>query len=110
MNSVKIVTYVLLAILLLLQYPLWFGDGGVIAVWRLDREITTQQKENAQLRDRNQALEAQVNDLKQGLEVIEGRARAELGMVKKGETFYQIIGGKPVTAAPAEKAAVPPKK
>lgn len=106
----KIATYVLLALLLLLQYPLWFGDGGVIAVWRLDREIAMQQKENAQLRDRNQTLEAQVNDLKQGLEVIEGRARAELGMVKKGETFYQIIGGKPVAAAPTEKAEIPPKK
>lgn len=107
MNSVKIATYVLLAILLLLQYPLWFGDGGVIAVWRLDREIAVQQKENAQLKDRNQALEAQVNDLKQGLEVIEGRARAELGMVKKGETFYQIIDNKP--AAASEKTA-PVKK
>ena len=102
MNFVKIATYFLLGILVLLQYPLWIGDGGVIAVWRLNREIAAQQKENAQLKERNQTLEAQVNDLKQGLEVIEGRARSELGMVKKGETFYQVIDPKS-TAKPAEK-------
>lgn len=100
MKPVKIAAYVLLVILVLLQYPLWLGDGGVIAVWRLNREIAAQQKENAQLKDRNQTLEAQVNDLKQGLEVIEGRARSELGMVKKGETFYQVIDPKPVATPP----------
>ncbi|MBI3545822.1 MAG: cell division protein FtsB [Gammaproteobacteria bacterium] len=87
----KIATYVLLGLLLLLQYPLWFGGGGVISVWRLNREIAAQQQENARLRERNLALEAEVNDLKQGLAAIEGRARSELGMVKKGETFYQVI-------------------
>ena len=91
MKLVKIAAYVLLAILVLLQYPLWFGNGGVIAVWRLDREITAQEQENARLKDRNQALEADVNDLKQGLAAIEERARTELGMVKKGEVFYQVI-------------------
>ena len=100
MNFVKIATYVLLGILVLLQYPLWFGEGGVITVWRLNREIVAQQKEIAQLKDRNQVLEAQVNDLKQGLEVIEGRARSELGMVKKGETFYQVINPKPAATSP----------
>ena len=103
----KIATYALLALLVLLQYPLWFGNGGVFAAWRLHREIAAQQKENAQLKERNQALEAQVNDLKQGLEVIEGRARAELGMVKKGEAFYQVIDPKPA-AKPPEKT--PPAK
>ena len=107
MNIVKVATYVLLGILVLLQYPLWFGDGGVIAVWRLNREIAAQQKENAQLKDRNQTLEAQVNDLKQGLEVIEGRARAELGMVKKGETFYQVIEQPRDKAPPADKKSKP---
>ena len=107
MNFVKIATYVLLGMLVLLQYPLWFGDGGVIAVWRLDREIAAQQKENAQLKERNQTLEAQVNDLKQGLEVIEGRARSELGMVKKGETFYQVINEPRDKAPPADKKSKP---
>lgn len=106
MSFVKIATYALLAILVLLQYPLWFGDGGVIAVWRLNREIAAQQKENAQLKDRNQMLEAQVNDLKQGLEVIEGRARSELGMVRKDEIFFQVIDAKPAaTSGPTQKPA-----
>ena len=91
MNFVKIATYVLIGLLVLLQYPLWFGSGGVLAVWHLNREISTQQQENAKLKDRNEALEADVNDLKQGLDAIEERARMELGMVKKGETFFQVI-------------------
>lgn len=91
MKFVKIATYVLLAMLVLLQYPLWFGNGGVIAAWRLSNEIAVQQMENARLKDRNQALEADVNDLKQGLQAIEERARAELGLVKKGEIFIQVI-------------------
>jgi cell division protein FtsB len=91
MKFVKIATYVLLAILVLLQYPLWFGSGGVFALWRLNREIAAQEQENASLKDRNQALEADVNDLKQGLAAIEERARTELGMVKKGEVFFQVI-------------------
>jgi cell division protein FtsB len=107
MKPVKIATYVLLAMLVLLQYPLWFGNGGVFAVWRLHREIAAQQKENDQLKERNRTLEAQVNDLKQGLEVIEGRARSELGMVKKGEAFYQVIDPKS-PAKPPEKT--PPAK
>ena len=103
MNFVKIATYVLLAILVLLQYPLWFGNGGVFAVWSLNREIAAQQQENAQLKDRNQALEADVNDLKQGLAAIEERARMELGMVKKGEVFYQVIEAPKPASRPVEK-------
>lgn len=87
----KIAGYVLLALLLLLQYPLWFGSGGVFAVWSLHREIDAQRAENARLAERNQVLAAEVVDLKQGLEAIEERARAELGMIKKGETFYQVV-------------------
>lgn len=104
MNLVKVTTYVLLGILVLLQYPLWFGTGGVVAVWRLNREIAAQLQENAKLKDRNQALEADVDDLKQGLDAIEERARTELGMVKKGEVFYQVI------EQPQEKSSsvVPP--
>ncbi|MDH3513940.1 MAG: cell division protein FtsB [Gammaproteobacteria bacterium] len=102
MSPVKIAAYVLLGMLLLLQYPLWFGNGGVFTVWQLNREIAAQKKENAQLKERNQTLEAQVNDLKQGLEVIEGRARSELGMVKKGEVFYQVIDPGAVNTSPKE--------
>lgn len=98
MNFVKIATYVLLVILVLLQYPLWFGNGGILAIWRLHSEIAAQQQENVQLKDRNQALEADVNDLKQGYEAIEERARTELGMVKQNEVFYQAI------EAPSDKS------
>ena len=107
MKFVKIATYVLLAILVLLQYPLWLGSGGVFAVWRLHREIAAQEQENAQLKDRNQALEADVNDLKQGLAAIEERARTELGMVKKGEVFFQVIEQPRDKTPPADEKSKP---
>lgn len=90
----------LVLLLVLLQYPLWFGNGGVYALWKLKREIAAQREENAELRGRNQALAADVVDLKQGLAAIEERARIELGMIKQGETFYQIVEREPADAAP----------
>lgn len=87
----KIIHYVLIGLLVLIQYPLWFGSGGVLALWQLKREIAAQRAENARLKERNEALAAEVNDLKQGLEGIEERARMDLGMVKQGETFFQVI-------------------
>ncbi len=87
----KFLVYALIALLLVLQYPLWFGNSSAVNLWRLQREITTQRAENARLAERNAALEAEVLDLKNGLAAIEERARSELGMVKKGETFYQVI-------------------
>lgn len=96
----KLLVYALLALLLVLQYPLWFGNGSAVNLWRLQREITVQLAENARLKERNAALEAEVLDLKNGLAAIEERARSELGMVKKGETFYQVIEKH---AAPAQR-------
>src|SRR6185295_16046894 len=93
----RIIFYVVAAMLLLLQYPLWFSSGGVFAVWQLKHEIAGQRSENTKLRERNAALDAEVNDLKQGSTAIEERARTELGMVKKGETFYQVVGDPPRT-------------
>lgn len=89
--EVKIVLYVLLGLLLALQYPLWLGSGGLVSLWKLKSEIAAQKAENANLLQHNRALEAEVLDLKQGLASAEERARLELGMVKKGESFYQII-------------------
>jgi cell division protein FtsB len=86
-----LVTVGLIALVIVLQYPLWFGNGGLFAVWELKREIAAQREENGRLRERNQALAAEVVDLKQGLAAVEERARVELGMIKKGETFYQVI-------------------
>ena len=78
-------------LVLLLQYPLWFGSSGALASWRLNQEISAQKTENARLLERNRALQAEVINLKSGLDAIEERARAELGMVKRDETFYQVI-------------------
>ena len=85
----------LIGLLVLLQYKLWVGDGSLAEVWNLYQQVEAQQEENRQLRERNQALEAEVEDLKQGLEAIEERAREELGMVRDDETFYQIIEDAP---------------
>lgn len=87
----KALVYALLALLLALQYPLWFGNSSAVSLWRLQREIAVQKAENARLQERNAALEAEVLDLKNGLAAIEERARSELGMVRKDETFYQVI-------------------
>lgn len=89
--GMKSVLYILLGILLGLQYPLWLGDGGLLSLWKLKREITVQNSENTRLKERNLALEAEVRDLKQGYDALEERARAELGMVRRGETLFQII-------------------
>jgi len=87
----KALIAILIVLLLILQYKLWFGDGNMREVWKLQAAIEEQKKENEKLRERNAALEAEVQDLKEGMEAIEERARSELGMIKKGETFYQII-------------------
>ena len=82
---------ILLVLFGLLQYRLWVGDGSLAEVWRLNKAVTEQRQENASLRDRNEALEAEVRDLKTGSEAIEERARSELGMIRDGETFYQVV-------------------
>ena len=81
----------LIVLLLLLQYKLWVGDGGVPEVLHLEQEVAKQQQHKQQLEERNASLAAEVEDLKQGLDAIEERARSELGMIRKDEQFYQII-------------------
>lgn len=82
---------ILVGLLLVLQYPLWFGNGSAAAVWRLHQQVKAQKIENEHLSERNQALIAEVIDLKHGLDAIEERARTELGMVRQGETFFQVV-------------------
>ena len=82
---------VLATLLVALQYPLWFGKGSWMRAWELERQVEAQQAGLARLRARNDALEAEVGDLKQGYEAIEERARLELGMIKKNETFFQVV-------------------
>jgi cell division protein FtsB len=88
---VKILTATLAALLVAIQYPLWFGKGGWTRVWELDRQLVSQRESTARLKARNDALDAEVRDLKQGLEALEERARMELGMIRKDETFYQVV-------------------
>ncbi|MCY1346604.1 Cell division protein FtsB [compost metagenome] len=87
-------TYWLFVVLILLlaglQYRLWVGDGSLAQVQDLQQQIAEQKGENERLMERNRILEAEVLELKKGMETVEERARHELGMVKEGETLYQI--------------------
>jgi cell division protein FtsB len=87
----KILAGVLGALILLIQVPLWLGKGGWLRVAEVDGQLSAQQAKNGELEARNTALEAEVRDLKQGLEAIEERARYELGMIKPGEVFFQVV-------------------
>jgi cell division protein FtsB len=81
-----------LAVLIaLIQYPLWLGKGSWFRVWEVDQQIQAQRQANRQLQARNNALEAEVRDLKVGLDAIEERARSELGMIKQDEIFFQVL-------------------
>lgn len=81
----------LIVLLVWLQFQLWTGKGGQNEVRQLKHSIELQQQENAKLKERNAALQAEVNDLKSGVEAIEEFARSEMGMIKKDETFYQLV-------------------
>jgi cell division protein FtsB len=87
----KILAIVLGVLIVLIQYPLWLGKGGWVRAWDNDRQLAAQQAHNRRLQERNDALEADARDLKQGSEAIEERARFELGMVRQDEVFVQIV-------------------
>jgi|TARA_B100001079_G_scaffold253307_1_gene247173 cell division protein FtsB len=87
----KLLTVIIVFLLLLLQYRLWTGNGSLVEVNLLKDEIEKVKNENENLKERNLSLTAEVFDLKQGHEAIEEIARSEMGMIKDGETFYQII-------------------
>jgi cell division protein FtsB len=83
----------LAALIALIQYPLWLGKGSWLRVWEVEQQIRDQREANRRLQVRNQALDAEVLDLKQGLEAVEERARSELGMIKQDEVFFQVLDG-----------------
>jgi cell division protein FtsB len=87
----KSVMAILALVLVLLQYRLWFSHDGLPSLLRLHHQVEKQREDNAQLSERNQVLAAEVQDLKSGLEATEERARSELGMIRPGETFFQVI-------------------
>ena len=99
----RILSVVFAALIVLLQYPLWLGKGGWLRVWEIDRQVTAQKDSNARLRVRNDALDAEVRDLKQGYDAIEERARYELGMIRQDEIFFHLMEKTPViqSAEPA---------
>lgn len=83
-------TWILVALIVLLQYPLWLGKGGWLRVWDMERQLAAQREVNHKLEQRNAGLDAEVRDLKSGFEAIEERARFELGLIKDGEVFVQV--------------------
>ena len=87
----KLLAYALAALVLALQYPLWIGKGSWTKVWELERQLEQQNQGHARLKARNEALDADVRDLKEGTAALEERARLELGMIKKDETFFQVV-------------------
>jgi cell division protein FtsB len=87
----KILIALLVLMLIGLQYKLWFGDGSLSEVVQLSRELEIQQQKLSELEERNKILEAQVLDLQNGLDAFEEKARNDLGMIKQGETFIQLI-------------------
>jgi len=93
----RLLLLVLIALVALIQYPLWMGRGGWFAVWDLQEQVASQRSINDGLRARNAALAAEVEDLRSGTEAAEERARGELGMIRNAELFVQILppDGKP---------------
>jgi len=89
---------ILAVILLALQVKLWVGEGGLSDVRRLEQAVAAQKQTNKLHQERNQGLAGEVQDLKHGTEAIEERARSELGMIREGETFYQIVKPEPEQA------------
>jgi cell division protein FtsB len=88
---VKILALVLLILLVWLQYKIWLQDGGIPEVLQLQQEVESVKTEVDKLEERNASLDAEVQDLKKGLDAIEERARSEMGMIKEGEVYYQVI-------------------
>ena len=87
----KYLSYVLLGLLFAVQWPLWFGKGGWLRVWDMNRQVEIAKAANQELVLRNAGLDAEVRDLKQGLDAVEERARADMGMIKPNEVFIQIV-------------------
>ena len=90
----QLVMAALLLLLLGLQYRLWVGEGSLAEVASLKRQLAQQRNELKDLHERNATLQAEVDDLKKGLAAIEARARSELGLIRKDETYFQLLDPK----------------
>ena len=96
-RPVRYLAWIFVALIVALQYPMWLGKGGWLQVREYGRQLGLQRDANAQLKARNDALDADVRDLKTGYEAIEERARSELGMIRQDEVFFQL---QPAGSAP----------
>ncbi|HET9819427.1 MAG TPA: cell division protein FtsB [Rhodanobacteraceae bacterium] len=106
----KWLALILIALLIGLQIKLWVGDGGMRDLRAIGARVSDQKAENAKLKQRNEALGADVEDLKHGQDAVEARARSQLGLVKPGEVFYQVVMTPPGTsvATPPPPTTAPP--
>lgn len=102
------VTVLLASLLVLLQWPMWFGERGWFAVQRLENSLDQQQAANAQAAQRNAQLDAEVRDLRTGTQGVEDQARREMGMVKPDEIFIQIVPPAQAASRPAASPGAPP--
>ncbi len=100
----RLIIYSMLGLLIVIQYPLWFGQGGWLKAYELERQLDAQIQKNKALEIRNNKLAGDVKDLKEGTRAIEERARSEHGMLKEGEYFVQIV---PKDGAPQSPNAAP---
>jgi len=96
----RILAIVLGVLLIAIQFPLWFGKGGWLRGWELERQLAAQRSVNGTLAARNAELAAEVSSLREGREAIEERARYELNMVREGEVFFQIVTPKSEAPTP----------
>ncbi len=87
----RLIAIVLAALLILIQFPLWIGKGGWLRVKEMENQLVAEKKKNQDLKARNNKLESEVSDLKQGTGAVEERARYELGMIKDDEIFIQVV-------------------
>ncbi len=103
----RLIIYSMLGLLIIIQYPLWFGQGGWLKAYELERQLDTQLEKNKALEMRNNKLAGDVKDLKEGTRAIEERARSEHGMIKEGEYFVQIV---PRDSSPPSPNSSQPKQ
>lgn len=101
----RLIALSFVALLMLIQYPLWLGKGGWLRVWELDRQVAQVKNNNEKLKERNGKLESEVQDLKNGTDAVEERARFELGMIKKNEIFVQILDANSPASTSAERTS-----
>ena len=103
--AARLIAVLLILLIAALQHSLWLGKGGWLRVWDIDGKIAEQRRTNAGSAARNAALEAEVRDLKEGVEAIEERARNEMGMIRQDEVFIQVLQSKPAAtdAAPGRE-------